>query len=78
MVGRTAVADIHGVCGERFEAVRTAFARNLDSGEELGASLGLDIDGDLVIDMWGGFRDEARTTLWDERTITNVFPRPRP
>ena len=38
------MADIHGVCGERFEAVRTAFARNVDSGEELGASLVLDID----------------------------------
>jgi CubicO group peptidase (beta-lactamase class C family) len=23
--------------------------------------------------MWGGFRDEAMTTPWDERTITNVF-----
>ncbi|HUL28146.1 MAG TPA: serine hydrolase domain-containing protein, partial [Streptosporangiaceae bacterium] len=31
------------------------------------------IDGDLVIDMWGGFRDEAKTTPWDERTITNVW-----
>jgi hypothetical protein len=54
------MADIHGVCEERFEAVRGALARNLDSGDELGASLVLDIDGDLVIDMWGGFRDQAR------------------
>ena len=23
--------------------------------------------------MWGGFRDEARTTPWDEHTITNVW-----
>ena len=42
------MADIHGVCEERFEAVRSALARNLDSGEELGASLVLDIDGDVV------------------------------
>jgi CubicO group peptidase (beta-lactamase class C family) len=67
------VADIQGVCDDRFAAVRTAFARNLDSGEELGASIVLDIDGDLVIDIWGGFRDEAKTTPWDERTITNVW-----
>jgi CubicO group peptidase (beta-lactamase class C family) len=67
------VADIHGVCGDRFEAVHAAFARNLDSGEELGASLVLDLDGVLVIDVWGGFRDEAKTTPWDERTITNVW-----
>jgi len=67
------VADIHGVCDGRFEAVRGALARNLDSGEELGASIVLDIDGDIVIDMWGGFRDEARTVPWDEHTITNVW-----
>jgi CubicO group peptidase (beta-lactamase class C family) len=67
------MAEIHGVCDERFEAVRTALARNLDSGEELGASFVLDIDGDVVVDMWGGFRDEAKTIPWDERTITNVW-----
>src|SRR6202042_1577770 len=67
------MADIHGVCEERFEAVRSALARNLDSGEELGASLVLDIDGDVVIDIWGGFRDQARTVPWDEHTITNVW-----
>jgi CubicO group peptidase (beta-lactamase class C family) len=67
------MADIHGTCDERFAAVRDALARNLDSGEELGASLVLDIDGDVVVDVWGGFRDEAKTTPWDEHTITNVW-----
>src|SRR5216684_4570507 len=62
-----------GVCDERFEALRSALARNLDSGEELGASLVLDIDGDVVVDIWGGFRDQARTIPWDEHTITNVW-----
>ncbi len=67
------MAEIHGVCGERFAAVRDALARNLDSGAELGASLVLDIDGDIVIDMWGGFRDQARAIPWSEDTITNVW-----
>jgi CubicO group peptidase (beta-lactamase class C family) len=67
------MAEIHGVCGERFASVRDALARNLDSAEELGASLVLDIDGDIVIDMWGGFRDQARTIPWSEHTITNVW-----
>ena len=43
------VAEVHGVCDDRFEAVRGALARNLDSGEELGASIVLDIDGDIVV-----------------------------
>ena len=67
------MAEIHGVCADQFTAVRDALARNLDSGEELGASLVLDIDGDIVVDMWGGFRDQARTIPWSEHTITNVW-----
>jgi len=67
------MADIRGTCDGRFEAVRSARARHLDSGEELGASIVLDIDGDIAIDMWGGFRDQARTIPWDEHTITNVW-----
>ncbi len=67
------MAEIHGTCDERFESVREALARNLDSGEELGASLTLDIDGDILIDVWGGFRDQDRTVPWTEDTITNVW-----
>ena len=67
------MADIRGVCDKRFEVVRSALARNLDSGEELGASLVVDIDGEIVIDMWGGFRDQARVIPWSEHTITNVW-----
>jgi CubicO group peptidase (beta-lactamase class C family) len=67
------MAEIHGECDERFESVRDALARNLDSGEELGASLVLDIGGDILIDVWGGFRDQDRTVPWTEDTITNVW-----
>jgi CubicO group peptidase (beta-lactamase class C family) len=67
------MADIHGVCDERFAAVRSAMQSYLDSGDELGTSLVLDIDGHIVIDMWGGFRDEARTIPWSNDTITNVW-----
>ena len=67
------MAQIEGKCEPRFEAVRGALAQYLDSGEELGASLVVDIDGDLVVDMWGGYCDQARTVPWTERTITNVW-----
>jgi CubicO group peptidase (beta-lactamase class C family) len=69
----TTMADLHGTCDARFEALRSALARNLDSGEELGASLVIDADGDIVVDLWGGFCDEKRTTPWSEHTITNVW-----
>ncbi|MFJ2178403.1 serine hydrolase domain-containing protein [Streptomyces sp. NPDC087851] len=65
--------DPQGFCDPSFDAVRAALSANLDSGEELGASLVVDIDGDTVVDLWGGFRDTARTTAWDKHTITNVW-----
>ncbi|HZZ45843.1 MAG TPA: serine hydrolase domain-containing protein [Pseudonocardia sp.] len=67
------MSGLHGVCDDRFAAVGAALERNLNSGEELGASLVVDIDGDRVVDLWGGFRDEARTVDWTEDTITNVW-----
>jgi CubicO group peptidase (beta-lactamase class C family) len=67
------MAQTEGRCEPRFEAVRGALAQNLDSGAELGASLVVDVDGDLVVDLWGGFCDQARTVPWTERTITNVW-----
>jgi CubicO group peptidase (beta-lactamase class C family) len=69
----TTMADLTGTCDQRFGAVRAALARNLDSGEELGASLVVDIDGDILVDLWGGFCDEARTVPWSGHTITNVW-----
>ena len=67
------MAELLGKCDDRFDGLRTALARNLESGEELGASLVLDIDGEIVVDLWGGFCDEARTVPWSEQTITNVW-----
>ncbi len=64
---------VRGSCQDRFEAVREALEHMLASGEELGASVHVDLDGEPVVDLWGGWRDEARTTPWTEDTITNVW-----
>ena len=70
------MAQIEGKCEPRFEAVRGALAQYLDSGEELGASLVVDIDGDLVVDMWGGFCDQAPTLRF--RRSSGSSPRSEP
>src|SRR5262249_61412592 len=70
----TDIAEIvHGTCSEQFEPVRAAFADMLAAGDELGASIVINVDGETVADMWGGFRDEARTVPWTRDTITNVW-----
>ena len=67
------MVQVQGTCADAFGAVRYAFEDNLASGEELGASICVDLDGERVVDLWGGFRDEGRTTAWTEDTITNVW-----
>ena len=64
---------LSGTCSARFEPLRELFAAKLESGEDLGASLAFNVDGEMVVDLWGGWADEARTMPWTENTITNVF-----
>ena len=66
------MAEVHGSCDDRFSGVREALARNLD-GDELGASVAVDLDGETVVDLWGGYRDQERTTPWTQDTIVNVW-----
>ncbi|MDH6196395.1 CubicO group peptidase (beta-lactamase class C family) [Mycobacterium frederiksbergense] len=64
---------VHGTCTARFEPIRDALAEAIAGGEELGASIAVDIDGELVVDLWGGYADAARTTAWTADTIVNVW-----
>jgi CubicO group peptidase (beta-lactamase class C family) len=66
------VADVQGVCSERFGAVRQALADSLDA-DDVGASAAVYLDGEPVVDIWGGYADADRTVPWQRDTITNVF-----
>ena len=65
--------DIHGHCDRRFDSVREEFAKNFESGEEVGASFAAAIDGRFVIDIWAGWADVAQTRPWERDTIVTVF-----
>ena len=43
-----------GSCAARFESLRELFKAKLESGEELGASLAVNIGGEMVVDLSGG------------------------
>jgi CubicO group peptidase (beta-lactamase class C family) len=64
---------VEGECGPRFAAVRDAFAASFASGREVGASFAATLEGELVVDLWGGHADAARTRPWARDTIVNVF-----
>jgi CubicO group peptidase (beta-lactamase class C family) len=65
--------QVQGTCDARFEAVRDAFTGNFASGKDVGASVAVVHDGELVVDLWGGYADEAGTTPWERDTIINVW-----
>lgn len=65
--------EIHGVCDDRFQAVKHAFAANFADGFEVGASFAVMRHGKPVVDLWAGYADfETRTRRWETDTIVVV------
>jgi CubicO group peptidase (beta-lactamase class C family) len=62
-----------GYVDDKFGAVREAFETNLKSGADLGASFCATQDGEVLVDLWGGWADEAKTRPWEKDTIVNVY-----
>lgn len=67
------MTDVQGHCHPRFARVAEAFQASLAAGQEVGASLFASIDGEDVVDLWGGWRDKEHSARWTEDTIVNVF-----
>jgi CubicO group peptidase (beta-lactamase class C family) len=68
-----AEVEIRGVCPPRFQAVREAFAANFTEGLELGARFTLAVEGEIVVDLIGGWAHRDETRLFAEDTLTPVF-----
>ena len=67
------MAEVQGTCEARFDGVRRALSSSLDSGADVGASVAVYLHGEPVVDIWGGFVDEARSAPWERDTLTNVW-----
>ncbi len=67
------MAEIEGFCNPPFEKLVDVLSGTLDNGGDLGASVAITVEGDLVADFWGGWADAARTMPWQQDTIVNVW-----
>ncbi|WP_327256199.1 serine hydrolase domain-containing protein [Streptomyces sp. NBC_01244] len=63
--------DIKGYCEPRFGAVHEALA-GLLAKEDVGASAAVYLDGEPVVDLWGGYADADRSAGWERSTLTCV------
>src|SRR4051812_7081453 len=66
------MADVQGSYDDLFTAVPRALARFLNAGDT-GASVAVFVDGEPVVDVWGGFADKDRMIPWRRNTIVNVY-----
>ncbi|MFI9838559.1 serine hydrolase domain-containing protein [Nonomuraea sp. NPDC051941] len=55
-------------CDPRFSRVREVFERQLADGAELGAAFAVQLDGELVVDLWGGVADRHTGRPWEHDT----------
>lgn len=68
--------SVGGFTAPGLEAVRAAFAANFErAGDyaEVGAALCVYRAGEVIVDLWGGHADAARTQAWTADTLVNVW-----
>jgi len=69
---------VEGYNRPEFEQVREAFTRNFTEHDELGAAVAVTLGGKLVVDLWGGWKDKARTQPWTRETRAPLWSGTKP
>lgn len=67
------MSEVSGSVDPKFAAVREAFEQNFEDRGEVGASVCLSVEGQTVVDLWGGTRDVKTGAPWTEDTVSIVF-----
>jgi len=65
--------SVQGLTHDRYAAARAVFEGNLERGDDIGASFCATVEGETVVDLWGGWADPAKTRPWTRDTIVNVY-----
>jgi CubicO group peptidase (beta-lactamase class C family) len=66
-------ASISGDCLSDFAAVREAFRANFEERGEVGAAVCVIRRGEIAVDLWGGWANEAQTLPWQRATAVNFY-----
>lgn len=64
---------VSGEVDDGYGPVADAFRKNFIDRDELGAACAVFRDGRIVVDLWGGYADEASRKPWSEDTVVVMF-----
>ena len=64
---------VKGNCDPKFAALRDEFERNFAERGEVGASVCLSVNGETMVDLWGGVANAETGEAWEEDTVSIVF-----
>ncbi len=62
-----------GYCHEDFLEVQRIFNHNFLKYGEVGSSLCVIVDGEIVVDIWAGHKNKNKTQEWSENTLSVAF-----
>jgi CubicO group peptidase (beta-lactamase class C family) len=62
-----------GTCDPRFAEVREEFERGFAERGEVGAAVAVTVDGEAVVDLWGGVAEPETGRPWAEDTIAQFW-----
>ncbi len=64
---------LSGFCDPRFSKIKDLLEESLVSGFDTGASVAIEHEGKMVVNLSGGYKDLDKNEPWAEDTILNVF-----
>ena len=70
---RGGIDQVSGDVDAGYGAVADVFRRQFVAGREVGAACAVHRDGQLVVDLWGGYRDGRRRLPWERDTLVPVW-----
>ena len=65
--------ETQGRFDEKFKSIVDCYVNQFELGLDIGSSLAITYEGEMVVDIWAGTRDRAQSLPWEENTIVNVF-----
>ncbi|CAJ0576609.1 unnamed protein product, partial [Mesorhabditis spiculigera] len=71
---KTKTVPVDGFCKDGFTGILDSFKKNFSEGWEAeGAAFAVYKDGELVVDIWGGYAEKKYGRRWNQDTLTTVF-----